>query len=615
MSVNMKKKLNSVFALSLLSLALNPAFAAVNTSHKTTSYLLLERDAAAGVDSLDYLTQTLVPAIQKGTLRTDRVVFSFMDPNMNLNKVKIDLARQDLDQVLIDAGVLSQASLKQGDGTRLKAAVLDLKKQGVQVFFAVGGWAYSCKNTAKPQSNCTSNFPLTSDMVTDFSDAKLTMSPRILNAIQPVSSSTTKDYTDMWVQVAQAFDTAGVDLDYEENWFVAETTFYDPQLAINPSWASTPNGPFVIPYAVIKYAQIIKSLTASAAASGMAVTMAASAAGAYDIHDNIGGSNFWCPISDASGNKACVAHLDPVPDQSQFNIGGNLKGILYDMANYQALNNQTYQGKKYPFVYNDALFAGLLNNVESINVMTYDLDDGYDGVTASWCIGKVDGHYASRDPNTPGYQDIDCSLVSQMQTIIQMYTDNVMSVLSGSKPHLGFGLEAGFPNYPVNIDASLPGGGNITKDKDPTTDGHYRWNDPFIAFGIPMNAMSDADKKVMVDWLGLPSHQISDVSSGTADKHSSFLTVNNDLFAMMQNAGADSIILWSLYNDDYNQHLSKASWDYQQLTPLNVKAFARDYTTYDYNKSNMLSLMFKYASTPEDMLQIANKFYYPSRGK
>jgi hypothetical protein len=603
------KKLSVLTSLLLISLA-NPIFAADN-AHKITSYLLLERDAAQGTDSLNYLNQTLIPSIQKGTLHTDRLVLSFMDPGMNLAKVNKDLASHDLQNVLIDAGIFSADNIQQGDGEQLKKAVQTLQGQGVQVLFAVGGWAYSCKNPAHPQSNCTSNFPLTSDMAADFSRANLKLNNEQLNQIQPVSKDTTKSYTDTWVQVAKEFGATGIDLDYEENWFVAETSFMDPQLTINPSWASAPNGPFVIPYAVIKYAKIIKSLEESSKPHGFSVTMAASAAGAYNIHDYIGGSDFWCPISDEWGNKVCGQPF--AKDQSKFTIGGNLKGILYDMANYKAINDKTFQGKKYPFVYNDDIFAGLMNGIDSINVMTYDLDDGYDAVNASWCIGKRDGQFSSRDPNTEGYKDIDCSLVSQTETIIEMYSQNVMKNIEGAKPHLGFGLEAGFPNYPINIDPSLAGGGNIEKDKDPSQDGHYRWNDPFIAFGIPMNPMTASDEKSMSTWLKLPSHQKSDVFNGAADNHSSFLIVNNDLFSRMQKAGADSMILWSLYNDDYNQHLSKLSWDFQQLNPFTAKTFARAYSKYDYDKADALAMIFKYAATPEDMLQVANQFYYQKK--
>ncbi len=574
---------------------------------KITAYLLVSVDPATNTDAIRYLTDKLVPEIAAKQVHIDRLVLSFLNPNMDPQKINADVAQNNLQQLIIDAGLLPTASAS--EVSALQSGIAQLRKDNVQVYFAVGGWAYSCydpEKTAAAQPSCTANFPLTPDMVTNFNTAKLPTGSKLAQ-VQPTAAYTTKQYTDTWAKAAKALGADGLDLDYEENWFVAATSYHLPVLTINPAWASNPNGPYVIPYSVIKYATILQALENTAQSNGLGVTIAASAAGAYDVHDHIGGSNFWCPVS-AYGNSVCGE--DTTYPYSQLTTGGNLKGILYDMANYQVINNMSYQGKKYSFHYPEAIFAGLLNKLDAIDVMTYDLDDGYDGLTSSWCIGKnADGQFSSRDPSTQGYQDIDCAVKSQAETIIAMYKQNVIDKISGNKPHLAFGLEAGFPNYPINIDASLAGGGNITPSRDPSTDPHYRWNDPFVAFDLPLKEGFTPDNNTQ-QWI--KNHQTSDVYSGVADVHSQFLVVDKNLFTTMQTAGADSLILWSLYNADYDQHMSSASWDYQQLNPFNQAAFGKDVAAHAYTQA-LLSVLFQSSASPEDMLKTANAFYYAGK--
>jgi len=240
----------------------------------------------------------------------------------------------------------------------------------------------------------------------------------------------------------------------------------------------------------------------------------------------------------------------------------------------------------------------LLDGVYAVAPMTYDLDDGYDGVGGSWCIGKVNGHWSARDPLTAGYHNVDCALSVQVEILVKMWDQEVLAKVS-PKPLLAFGLEAGFPNYPINIDDDLPGGG--TDIKDP----HYRWNDPFVVFGIPLrDAITEDDMKILNALK--PKLQKSD-SLGVADIHSAFLLVGKNLFDKMQSADASSFILWSLANSEYSDHLGPKSWDYQQYTSKQHASFGTDYSKWGYT-DDILRIIFTYAASPEDILK-ANAVY------
>lgn len=562
---------------------------AQNQTAKVIAYVLLDKD------STSYLEQQLIPDVESGKIHIDRINLAFMDPSMDPATITNDAG--DVQKLLGDAGILQNAPA--GYGAQLKQDIATLQSQGVQVSFSVGGWAYSSLDPNQPSQN-TSNFPLTPDIAAYFGQAGLTKN---IDDVQKINSKgyTTKQYTDAWTAVAKAFGATGVDFDYEENWFAAETTFRHPVLMVDWKWPpQNPNGPYAIPYSVIKYAAYLKSLKESAAASHQIVSLAAPAAGAYNIYKPNDGTNFWCPVKDASGNSICGQGGTPA------SMGGNLKGIFYDMANYQTVN-QTKTAQKY-FQYPAALFQGLLGRTTSDNqdafdtlgVMTYDLDDGYDGVGASWCIGKTgtDQHYTSRDPNTVGYKDIDCSIASQTQVITEMYKTDVMSAIQ-NPPHLAFGLEAGFPNYPMNIDPNLPGGGNTAAA---IANDHYRWNDPFAAFGLVLKAGGNLSPLTGQFQQNL---QTSDYIANAPDIHSQFLVLNSDFFNTMKTAGADSVIIWSLNNADFNEHLSKTSWDYQQLTAGNYDAFNRAYKKYGYSQT-VLQTLFDNAASPEEIVAAAN---------
>jgi hypothetical protein len=591
------------------------------TAHSPViAYVLLEKG------SLDYLNDTLLSQIRNKEVKFNRLVLSFVNPNFSLDN--FNAASGNLDDLLSSSGMLSKDQVNPGDGQKLKNIIATLHENNIQVYFAIGGWAYSCYDQNNPKGNCTTNFPLTTDMYSNFNKAVTNPTTKVAdvdlsrlpNNVQPLSALTTKQYTGAWTKLAQIYGGNGVDLDYEENWFASEVTYYygDSFRTAIPTWASTPNGPFILPLSVIKYATYLKELAISSKVDGLgAPTTAAPAPAAYNIHNDVGGAMYWCAVH-AYGSALCdgSSNLDKPRDISNQVVAGNLKGLLYDMAHYNAPEVKTYAGTavgqtrtlNYDGLTDsngNGLFNGVIDGLDSIDIMTYDLDDGYDTVSGSWCIGKVKGQFSSRDPSTDGYKDVECSIPSQAQTLVEMFKQGVIdSPLVVTKPHLAFGLEAGFPNYPINIDPSLDGGGN-EKIADP----HYRWNDKFVAFDLPLMNLSDSDHAVL-DTLAKTS-QTSDLGNGTPDIHSEYLEVTKDLFTRMKNAGADSVILWSLNNADFNQHLAtkdykllkEPSWDYQQYVNQQWLSFSNAYSKYLY--TDVLGILFTRSATPEQMLNIA----------
>ena len=118
-----------------------------------------------------------------------------------------------------------------------------------------------------------------------------------------------------------------------------------------------------MPYAVIKYASILKALKSAAAsatdASGAAaplhVSLAAPSVAAFDIHDHLGSSDYWCAIQNSTGANTCGYH-PPHQTFSELTIAGNLKGIYYDIANYTGVNQVGYQNFTYQGDVMDGLF-------------------------------------------------------------------------------------------------------------------------------------------------------------------------------------------------------------------------------------------------------------------
>jgi hypothetical protein len=576
--------LNRLLPLALLALLVSQG------SCEIISYLLVQRSPSSGIDALRYLENNLIPRVQSGDVHLDRLVFSFIDPSMKPDEVT---NAKNLTELMAVSGLLPNA--EGSDGETLKRCITSLKALNVTSYFAVGGWAYSCFDPARvgDQPSCSSNFPLTPDATAEFRRSGLTDD---VSRVQPIANSSLSAYAAAWTHVTSSFGAEGVDLDYEENWFASQCSFHFPVLTVVPTWSRIPDGPFAIPYSVIKFTQILQFLKTAAAAANLKVSIAAASVGAFDIHDNIGGSNYWCPVTLKSSPSTHVCGQSAQYTMRDVDIGGNLKGIFYDMTHYTELN------AKYKFKYNATLMEGALSNLDALSLMTYDLDDGYDGIGASWCIGELSGnHYTSRDPSLPEYSGIDCSMISQNAVLVKMFNENVVArIPAGARPHLAFGLEAGFPNYPINIDPVLPGGG--TDSANP----RYRWNDPFIMFSLPLlETISQSDMAVLTALQ--PRLQSSDVNSAVPDIHAQFLVINKAMFDSMKSAGADSLIVWSLYNADFNDHLGPDSWDFEQFQAGNHSAFGTCASQWGYTDA-VLRVLFANAVTPENMLNAAYKY-------
>lgn len=546
------------------------------------AYILMDRNLTSGKDSFAYLTNELVPSVKNGTIKMDRLLLAFLDPSMDPPTVMKD---SDVQRLISASGMLSDP--QPGDGNSLKQAITALSANKVDVYFAVGGWGASCLDPALPsdvpQPGCTSNFPMTSNIISWFSQAKLKGD---ISKIQPTSNYTMVQYTAAYTHVVSSFGAKGMDLDYEEYWFAAETAYLYPTLA---QGGELPDGPLTMPYSVIKYAAWLRGISSAAKAVGQSVSIAAPAMGPFNIHDGAGGCSYWCPVTKKNQPDSSVCGRSNKYTYKQVDLEGYIKGNFYDMTNYQSINNKGYHWK-----YPEELMKDLLQNVHTIAPMTYDLDDGYDGVGGSWCIGKVNGHWSARDPNTAGYHNVDCALSAQVETLVKMWDQEVLAKVTGHKPLLAFGLEAGFPNYPINIDDDEPGGGTDVKDP------HFRWNDPFVIFDIPFKDTITQDDMKFFDTIK-PKLQKSD-SLNVADVHSAFLLVGNSWFQKMQSAGASSFILWSLDNSDYSDHLGPKSWDIQQFNSKQYASFGKDYSKWGYNE-DILRIIFTYAASPTDILK------------
>merc|ERR1719262_242191 len=159
-------------------------------------------------------------------------------------------------------------------------------------------------------------------------------------------------------------------------------------------------------------------------------------------------------------------------------------------------------------------------------MMSYDLNDGYDRVAASWCVDVLGdttdekgqpNHFASRDPTVAEYQKLDCSIRKQNLAFVQQFNQNIIcptnAVVPNSAPKLIFGIEIGFPNFPINLDPSLPGGGTNKAD---TTIAQYRYNDPWAVLDVPLKADAAAADVALIEQWRL-AHQKSFAHPTAAD--------------------------------------------------------------------------------------------------
>ena len=91
---------------------------------------------------------------------------------------------------------------------------------------------------------------------------------------------------------------------------------------------------------------------------------------------------------------------------------------------------------------------------------------------------------------------------------MQQFAQNVLGQITGNKPVLAWGIENGFPNYPINLNKDLAGGGTTGAN---TKSPFYRWNDPWSAVDVPLKgSASTADLATLDAWL--KAHQTSAVN-------------------------------------------------------------------------------------------------------
>lgn len=542
----------------------------------------------------------------------DRIIFSFLNPGMDPGAVKAD--RVGTPQYMSDIG------LNGIDYKSLSHLIAKLKSENIQVFFSVGGWLYSeapgdaendgtnfgirpvtstqISGLQQGQTLYASNFPYTSDMSSTYQTLNL---PYISNvesiARNQKGSLSTDDFTKTWVKVAQDFGANGLDLDYEENWFSQAYTTAAPHYA---DWRWSSNGPVENTYSSVKYAMYLHSLEANAQKNNLLVSIAAPAIGAFDIHE--------------------VTQSDYAAGNWYWNNGqgsGTLKGVIYDIANYNKISGTHGQDPDFPGHQQDFAKIFELNgtnilassNLNEIGVMTYDLDDGYqnhpydntsDSVNSNYCIGwNTQGHPVARDtkPADAGTVNVDCSVASQAQAIMKSY----QTALADFSTNLHAGLEVAYPNYPINISANLVGGG------DNTTSSRYRWNDPYLPFSIPVvtnpdNSLFNCNNMEAI--VNSEAGVISEMpycSATTGNYPPQFLNVTQFLFSM-KNLGANvnGIIIWSLNNQEYQQVLLPDANASDKKT-----VFALDGINYTIGITQVLSKV----ATGEQIAQMGQKVF------
>ncbi len=405
---------------------------------------------------------------------------SFMSPTMKPSAIKSDIKNNNLGDLLSDAffavdGQPPYYTAKKATGEALKALISTLTTNKIKVYFSVGGWAYSVGNLYAPKYVTT--FPLTKDIVTDISKYPLMSKGKVttetiyskLAANKPpeeshtaLDSYTTTDLTDAWVAVARAFGANGIDLDYEEQWLPAQVAnlgmtspFYDPSNWHYPGHPVVKNN-----FVTIKYAAYLQALENSANSNGspLGVSIAAPSIGAFNVNEESGfgwkAGNFFWPAGQTAP----------------------LKGVIYNMLH----PTESDVG----LTANASLFKNnkgenILNGLSSLDVMSYDLDDGdtYLGQTSEWCLGFQNGYPVASAPNNGGIDNNSCSIYDQTIAISKAYNK--------LKPTLtvpiNMGMEAYFPNYHITPKGPLGQTGYKTAAQ-------YRWNDPFIVFDIPMHS-------------------------------------------------------------------------------------------------------------------------------
>ncbi|WP_299011649.1 hypothetical protein [uncultured Shewanella sp.] len=543
--------------------------------------------------------------------------------DINFNRLNIAFAKpialtystdsvSDNNTALINDGILSQTALDAYPSFDFKSDVTALKNAGIQVMLSIGGWNYS-QCTEASIANCDddySHFPLSPD-VTD-SSISIPYSADI--------QETDADFSDIiksWAEFASAFGI-GLDIDYEENWYQAEylDAYNSSLLQQEISYGAQANvGPYVIPEVVEKLGFILQEVEEQmytinqANNTDLPVTIAGSAVGAFNIHTDNGdaGNLFWYTTGTGTTNT---------------------KGLYYDLLHMKDTDiadfEKYYQSKnddgsysllsifeKFPYLLLNSSGASsqALTGLNSLGVMTYDLDDGavinIDGsYQGYWCIGT--------DSVGSG---TDCSIASQTSAIITMYRTMYDDAGSDNVPYINMGVEIGIPNYPIKAD----------EIESSTTSGTFPWNDEYLVYDIPV-----------ISTDGLPSYGDTPVNSAyaqdgsTTSPHAYYLNVNADdedsIFQVVgknegNGTGADGVIFWELNNPWYNYDISNAgdcendptgsvycNYVSSEGNGFDIDYFGLDASNNGYTQSQIESV-FSNAATEDDILTHAMNYF------
>lgn len=553
-----------------------PMHMSANAGKDVIAYALIS-DPKEAVAALE---QTI--AQYNGVYPFTQLDISFLSPTMDPNTIDTDLGLNsnsiDYDQLLVDSffsvdGHKSYDEPEAGSGATLKEIIATLAEADipVPVYFSVGGWAYSNGNTGNDDlSETTTTFPLTTDIQAELKkyDSKIggidlsadNHDDNYVGQHNSLDNQDTKTLTDTWVKVAKAFGASGIDLDYEEQWLPAQ--------ANNQSYSDTvPDHEWSLRnnIATIKYAAYIQSLENSASddcSDNFNISIAAPSIGAFNVNavvgDDVYAGNFFY-----IGDGAQTAPL---------------KGVIYNMANPDDAGLNSVQE-----IFTDSNGVKILDDLSSLGVMSYDLDDGYDNnnqVRSYWCVGwegdATSGYPIARDPeDTDGYADVSCSIYDQTLAIAKAYQQ--LGVTSA----LDMGLEAYYPNYPIS-------------PLNP-------WVDPFVPFAIPLlsDPGNDLDKNVP---FSLSDSKTDNQYTPDKDSYVHYWMVPKNLASDLNDMDI-GMIFWSINNNE------QSAFEQDKLAATNN---APDhFGVYASSMDYMDTLLNKYAADWSDVLSDLYSAYYP----
>lgn len=202
---------------------------------------------------------------------------------------------------------------------------------------------------------------------------------------------------------------------------------------------------------------------------------------------------------------------------------------------------------------------------------------------------------------------------------MQQFQQNIICPINkatpGAAPSLIFGVEVGFPNFPINLDPILPGGGTSTAD---VTDPHYRWNDPWVALDVPLKAdAAPADITAINTWREAHQETFSkSYPAGTVDKHGSVVQLNSAYWKGLADKGAKGVMMWSLYNtafmfnfpDPKDCTYEPCNYDGKMAAAKNDTVFGEDLKSNGYTY-DLITALQRSAANDMDTMHDANTYW------